>query len=377
MKLHPIALLICSTLLLSACQGDATKQPIEKDTLAVDVVKETMPIEKVKEDALYSWEVQDGEHTAELYLLADDGTKEKGDEPYNGDLAFYLVDGADGVLQEHLASDLKGASIQLDESPFQINTFNEKTMLTWIAPEGEKNGTLTMWGYLDGEMKQVSFDDEKQLVITGNQVKFIKEQYLQTYTYNDGTDESKGVGWYYTTWQWDATAYAFSTFDTTQYIKDDANGWESGEFLSKLWHEHESEFISFPHITLTSEFAGLVEKGMLFDNSFQLGDSIDSVLEKFPDFLNHDYYEGGTYYSYPDGSYFYDESTREITFITLNGGLLTNDLSSIISILGEPDESGFNEMEQANYVLFYSGANQLTVYSDESGKLSGFWLTAK
>ena len=39
-----------------------------------EVEQETTPIEKIKENALYSWEVQDGERTAELYLVADGGT---------------------------------------------------------------------------------------------------------------------------------------------------------------------------------------------------------------------------------------------------------------------------------------------------------------
>ena len=61
-------------------------------------------------------------------------------------------------------------------------------------------------------------------------MKFIEDHYLQTYIYNDGSDESEGIGWFYTTWQWNATAHDFTTYDTTQYIQDDIYGWESGEY---------------------------------------------------------------------------------------------------------------------------------------------------
>ncbi len=388
MKLHSILLLISSILLLSACQDEKIKQPVEQEipVAAVDEQK-TTPIEKIREDTLYSWKVQDGERTVELYLVADGGTTEvmdatslfggKGDKQYNGNLAFYLVDGTHGVLQEHLAADLEAASMNLNKSPFKKSPFGDQTMVTWINPEATNRNTLTMWSYADGKMQRVTFDGEPQLHMTGDQLKFIKDLYLQTYRYNNGSDESDGIGWYYTTWRWDAAADEFSTFDTKQYIEDDAYGWESGEFLTGLWHKHDSQYISFPHITLTHKFADWIEKGMISEDSFALGDSIDSVLEIFPEYLYHDYYEGGTYYAYPDGSYFYDESTREITFITLDGGLLTNDLDSIISLLGQPADSGYDEMEQMNYALFYRGPNRLKVYSDESGNLSGLWLSAQ
>ncbi|MFJ7932808.1 hypothetical protein [Sporosarcina sp. NPDC096371] len=373
MKLHSIALLICSIFLLSACQEEAEKQPVKKDppTTEVDdnpVEQETMPIEKIKEMALYSWEVVDGEHTAELYLVEDE------EKP----LAFYLaeVDGAHGVLQEQLAKDLENVSVNFDESSFQQYTFGDKTMITWIAPDGVDDGILTMWSYTDGKMRQVTFDDEQQLSITGDQVKFIEDHYLQTYIYHN--DGQKGIGWFYTTWQWNAANHSFTTYDTTQYVRDDAYGWESGEYHAKLWHEHEAEYIAFPHITLTNDFAESVKKGMLLENTIHLGKSIDEVLNQSPDYLNHDYYEGGLYYAFPGGSsYFYDEQTRKITFITLNGGMVTNDIDSIISIFGKPVDSGYDDIEVSNYTIFHVGDYRLKVDSDESGKVTGFWLATQ
>ncbi|MEK5040693.1 hypothetical protein [Sporosarcina sp. FSL K6-3457] len=383
MKLRHSIFFVCSILLLSACQEVTTIQPIENDipTLEEDeqqVEQEKTPIETIKEDVLYSWEVQDGEQTAELYLVADGGTTEEGGKQYNGNLAFYLGDDTYGVLQEHLAGDLEAVSINLDKSPFKIHTFGDQTMITWINPEAANSNTLTMWTYTDGEMQPVTFDSDARLVITGDQVKFIEGHYLQTYIYNNGSDESEGIGWFYTTWQWNAAEHDFATYAITQYIQDDMYGWESGEYNTKLWHENEAEYISFPHITLTNDFLESIKKGMLLDNSFRLGDSIDKVLEKSSDYLHHDYYEGGIYYAFPGGSsYFYDESTRKITFITLNGGLITNDIDSIISILGEPADSGYDDIERTNYAFFYFGEYRLKVDSTESGKLTGFWLTVQ
>lgn len=375
MKLHPIALLISSILLLSACQDETIKQPVED---VQQIEQETTPIEKIKEDTLYSWKIQDGERAVELYLVADGGTMKEGDKQYNGNLAFYLVDGEHGVLQEHLTADFESVSINLDKSPFKISPFGDQTMITWINPEAEDSNTLTMWSYADGKIQPVTFDDESQLIITGNQVKFIEDHYLQTYIYNNGSDDSEGIGWFYTTWQWNATARDFTTYDTTQYIQDDAFGWESGEHNTQLWHEHEADYIAFPHITLTNDFAEWVKKGTLLNNSIHLGDSIDKVLGETPDYLYTDYYEGGPYYSFPGGSsYFYDELTREITFLTLNGGMITNDLDSIISILGKPVESDYDDLENTNYAIFNIGKYRLKVNSSESGQVSGFWLSVQ
>ena len=132
MKLYPIALLISSILLLSACQGETIKQTVEDEQ---QIERETTPIEKIKEDTLYSWKIQDGERAVELYLIADGGTMKDGDKQYNGNLAFYLVDGEHGVLQEHLTADLESVSINLDKSPFKISPFGDQTMITWINPE--------------------------------------------------------------------------------------------------------------------------------------------------------------------------------------------------------------------------------------------------
>ena len=386
-KRYPIALLISSILLLSACQDDTIKQPLEQEIpVVVKDEQETTPIEKIKEDVLYSWEVQNGEHTAKLYLVKDGGTTEiidaaslfgvEGERQYSGNLAFYLGDDTHAILQEHLAADLEAFNMNLDRSPFKTYTFDDQTIITWIATEATNSGTLSMWIYTEGQIQPVTFEGEPQLAITGNQVKFIEDHYLQTYIYNDDSEENKGIGWFYTTWQWNTTAHDFTAYDTTQYIQDDAYGWESGEYNTQLWHEHEADYIAFPHITLTNDFAEWVKKGTLLNNSIHLGDSIDKVLEETPDYLYTDYYEGGPYYSFPGGSsYFYDELTREITFLTLNGGMITNDLDSIISIFGKPVESDYDDYENTNYAIFHIGEYRLKVNSSESGQISGFWLS--
>ena len=394
MKSYRIALLICSILLLSACQEVTEKGPVEKFSAAEEennvkqAKKEVMSIEEIKEHVLSSWEVQDGNRTADLYLIKDGGTTEvidatsifgkEGDKQYKGNLAFYLaeVNGTEGFLQDHLAKDLENVQMNLEASSFQEYAFGDQMMITRIQPEATNVGRLTMWHYTDGEIQKVHFDEEQGLFVTSNKVKFIKDRYLQTYLYNNGSDENEGVGWIYTTWKWDAAAHDFITYDIAKFTKDEEYGWVTGEYLTELWHKHGREYVLFPEITLTKETIALVEKGMLLDNSIHLGKSIDEVLEEFPDYISHDYYEGGYYYGFSGGSsYFYDEVTREITYITLSGASVINDLDSIKSIFGKPVDSGYDDMEETDYALFDIGEYKLEVNSSEAGVVKGIWLS--
>ena len=342
MKRYRIAFLMCIILLLAACQEKAL--PVTEE----DVQPIGVPIEEITEIASHSWAVQDGENNARLYLTGD---------------LFYVADETVGIAQDHLAV------IDRDTSLYQQYIFDDKTILASFTSEG----SLTMWIYIDGQMQQITFDEQPQLILTGNEVKFIEDQYLQTYYY---TDEDDSIGWIYTTRIWDEENYSFTTVDTATYLQDDAFGWETGEFLTQSWHEHAADYVAFPHITLSDEFAEHVSEGMLLNNGIHLGMSIDKVLEESPDYLHHDYYEGGPYYSFPGGSsYFYDEVTREITFITLNGGMITNDYDSMLAILGDPIESGYDEMESVDYAIFHIGENRLKVESHEFDQVRGFWLT--
>ena len=85
--------------------------------------------------------------------------------------------------------------------------------------------------------------------------------------------------------------------------------------ITQLWHEHEAEYISFPHITLTDDFAECGQKrNACLIIPFTWVIPLIEYWQNPQIICHHDYYEGGNYYAYPGGSsYFYDESTREIT----------------------------------------------------------------
>ena len=132
----------------------------------------------------------------------------------------------------------------------------------------------------------------------------------------------------------------------------------------------------------SEENVALAKKGMLIDNSIQLGRSIDEVITEFPDFIAEDYYEGGYYYSYPEGiSYFIDEETREISLILLSGRVIINDLKSLDSIFGKRhDESTSGDDQQTPFwstVTYQVGENNVVIELTEDDEIDGIWLSKR
>ncbi|QNK87599.1 hypothetical protein H7992_20880 [Sporosarcina sp. resist] len=81
------------------------------------------------------------------------------------------------------------------------------------------------------------------------------------------------------------------------------------------------------------------------------------------------------YYSFPAGfAYFYDEDTREITTIALEGSSVTNDPVELKQLLGKPINSGYDGRDQEDYQEFSLGDNTLSIMTTKDGELSTIWF---
>lgn len=396
-----VSLLFCVLFLLAACQSNDVKQKSVfndesldnqeereqvsgKDALAkendINEGKETKPVEEIKEKALYTWNIND---QTEVILVEEEGNLEvlqensalgeAGERQFSGDVAFFIVH--ENEENGYLQYKLKDVSVNVDRAFSVPHILNDEPFIAWIQPEASNSNTLMMWHYTNGELQRVLFDEEESIIVSSTKLKFLKDAYLQTYVYlNHETDEG-GMGWYYTTWKWEEEG-RFSTYSKQQYTDDTPYGWESGEHITKLWHEHEEEYVLFPEMTITEEVIDHIKKGQLIEDGVQLGQPIDQVLAMMPDFTAHEYYEGGYYYSFPGPfSYFYDEATREVSFILLSAASITNDLASIKSIFGEPDEDYPNMIDDNHSLLYTIGEKKLRIDYQEGGELGGFWLS--
>lgn len=390
------SLLFCTVFILAACQNnDGAQKSIINDEPVNEAeetsqLPETEEIKKhdkemrsakeIKENALYTWPIND---TTEIILVKEEGNLEvmkdntalgeAGERQFTGDVALFIIheNEENGYLQEKITD----VYLNIDRTFSEPYTFNGESFIVWIQPEASNINTLTMWRYVGGELQRVLFDGTESMIVSNMKMKFLKDTYLQTYVYNNhGTDEG-GSGWYYTTWKWEEEG-KFSTHSKEQYTDATPYGWETGEQLTKVWHEHPEEYIAFPELTLAEDVIELIKNGQLVKDGIRLGQPIDEVLTKMPNFTDHDYYKGGPYYSFPGPfSYFYDELTKEVSYILLNGASLTNDLASIKSIFGEPEDDYPNMIDDYYSLVYTIDDKKLRIEYEENGRMIGVWLS--
>lgn len=376
-KMNSFIFLLISLILLVGCQDDAVSKPVNKEVQDEPKMDST----SIEENTLHKWDLPDG---ATVLLVKEKGEIEvfedttalgqQGERKFTGDLSLYLLPPNEEI--PHLQDEITDVTVNLDQAFTEPYTFSGAPMLTWIQPESSNSNSLMMWRYTNGELQNVLFDGEKMQVITNSKMKFLKDKFLQTYVYNNHDSIEGGIGWYYSTWKWDEETSQFTLHDEKSYTEDTEFGWSSGEHITKLWHKHEEEYVLFPEITMTDDLVNDLKNGKLVEGGIQLGQSIDDVLTIMPDYTMHEYYEGAMYYSFPGPfSYFYDDVTREVTYILFSGASLTNDLASLKEILGEPDEEGFDEFEMNYYTNYIFGDKFLRIEHEENGLVSGFWLS--
>lgn len=380
-----MVLLFGVVMVLVACQqenssikeNESSQNVVEED---VGTKKETRALVEIEENILHKWALTEDtdvvlvKDSGELEVLADTtALGEEGERQYQGDLSLYIVYAGEevGYLQEKMTD----VTINLDRGFSTPYWFRDEPIITWSQPESSNNLTTKMWRYTNGELQRVLFDGNEEQIWTNKEMKFLKDEYLQVYYYNNH-DMENGIGWYYETWKWDEDHQQFTLHDERAYTDAQEYGWESGEQLTKMWHEREDEYILFPEIMLMDGLSQHIQAGKLEGNGVFLGQSIDDVLAKMPDYTMHEYFGGAMYYSFPGPySYFYDELTREVTFVLMSGASLMNDLTSLKEILGQPESEGYDEVEWNYFANFMIEDKSLRVEHDEEGTVTGLWLS--
>ncbi len=183
---------------------------------------------------------------------------EQGDTQYSRELAFYLaeIDGKVGYLQDQLT--IPELIINLDRFPFGEYMFKEQSLITIRQIEASNISTAYMWTYDKGEMKEVLLDDSASISISGDRVKFLKEQYMQSYIYNNGEGE-----WIYNSWKWDEEKTSFIGLSEKVYKSNVEFGVETGQRLEKAWKSKENYYVSYPEFPFNEKSLEHFEKGIL------------------------------------------------------------------------------------------------------------------
>lgn len=347
--------------------------------------KQTKPLAEIAANELHRWQI---DHGKEIALVKKSGEIEvneaismagdEGDKLFSGVAELYLI--LDGADEGYLEDEIELHMLNLDREFSSTYQIADKTFIDIFISESSNIRSHRLWYFTNGELKRVTFDDEKELYASNNKLKFIDNEYMQSVVYDNAGMGEHGIGWHFHTWIWEADNDRFNEYNHRTYTDDQEYGWEIGEMISEDWYEYEDYYVQFPRITFTEKDVKLMKRGMLVDKSVQIGDSIDKLVERMTresDYVEEDYYNGGKYYSFSTPfSYFYDEQSQEIHLIYISGAALTNDVQSIRQLLGEPIESSFSDMENVYVDQFIVGDYMVTMDHDE-GEVHSLGLLKK
>lgn len=318
--------------------------------------------EELEEEKLYEWAlneeitafvVQEGGEVSEMEHNSPFG--ETGDQIYSGAVSLYLVHEAfaEGFLQESIESVSLNLVTDFSE---EGESLNGESVISWTEIQASNSNVLSMWRYSENELKRVLFDGSNQIGVTNKKMRWIDEQHIQTYYYDNAGMGDTPIGWHYQTWKWIA-AEEFQQIDT-RFFGNDVD--EVSLLINQKWNQEESSYFPFEtepveKITLTEGTIKLLTEGRFTTEGPKVGDSIIDFLLKSPAPTGNDYYNGGRYYTVNDTVYFYDELNGEITHIWVGSSQLKNELDEVRSLLGEPSYDGYVEYIDANMARYTIG----------------------
>lgn len=386
MKRNLLVGLALLLLLLSACQSSPVnteeteeertteeKAKIEKKNLHEN--KETKLVEDIEADELYRWEIGADQtiiltnKSGEIERVdAPSMLGDEGDQLFEGVAAFYLVEAGD----EHgyLEGEVELESFNIDRSFAGIYHMADHALINLYQSESSSLRSHRFWYYSDYALEQVTFEDEEILYANSSNFKVIEDEYMQSLSYDNAGQGDTGIGWHFITWLWDEKSGSFTEFDRTNFTSDQEYGWEIGEVTAEEWHTYDDYYVNFPMFTMTKLDVARIKKGILVNQRVRIGDLIDPFVEEMSretDYVADGYYNGGPYYSFNTPfSYFYDELSREIFGISMDGYALTNGLQSLRQLLGDPITGPeYSELEDNYFEEYIIGQYKVTLYSDE------------
>lgn len=274
-------------------------------------------------------------------ILIEKVTKPKQFDEYIFDKYIFYVEGPKSS-KVTVQTDLNIYEVNLTKDlDFEKIKFRGEEMLLASYVKNDKERNVFVWVLEGDRLIDVTFNGEKAVtsIPVGNlPLKVLKNNYLQTFTYKDFQKETEFV---FSTWSYDKDQYSFVLHDEKRY-KNEGEERETGRYVAEKWLTYQDYFIDFPYYTFTEEDYDNLLKGYLPDIPFSLGTSINNVIENYTIF-EKDFYDGGPYYETKDGMYFYNESTKMISVITISGNRFKNP-NEIEEILGKPKSSGRSDM---------------------------------
>src|SRR5699024_6432824 len=341
-------------------------EEVEEEPAHVNEGKETLGLDEIKDEMIYSWDLDD----LSIYLVREDGSDEiydmdsalgaQGDAYFEGDVSFYLVyEGDDlGYLQETVEDvhlDLTGRkldAVQLGESDF----------IGWTKAEASVINSLYLFLVQDEELEQVALNNDlsEPDVVTAAQIKGIDDQYIQSFTYANAGDE---IGYHFFTYEREPEDKTFSEMKETVYYTESA----IIEDLVQDWYDTDI-YPSFGEYSINEDTEDEIKKGYLFTDEIKLGDRLVTIENDDSFNLSESFNRGAeTYivdYQYEifREGYDIDGTLKNIIYFS---NMIDQSYSEIVDILGEPDSNDFMEIDDAYIAKYIYGPHVLEIMHDD------------
>lgn len=271
-------------------------------------------IEEVKSSAIFTTPMQSKGNTVNLYVVpvsqavefVDSTTafSSEGNVVSEGTYAFFIEE-----IGKRYAMLVEGMeevplTINLSDSPFNVHTFNNYSLLSYAETEASISSTYQYWIYKDEQLQSVLIDKNKTFSAF-SQPRFIDDEFMQKRDYYNADE----IGWIYTTYKWNEERNNFEVLAKKEMFSE--NSWENGTYENEQWNANPNYTLPFARFELNGSLKLLAAKGQLVKGWPGIGEPIAKLLAERPNVLNG-FYD----YTYPNGiNYVGEESIEQMVLL--------------------------------------------------------------
>lgn len=180
-------------------------------------------------------------------------------------------------------------------------------------------------------------------LINSNKVKQVGDL-----TYQTVIEEEDNISFY--TWK-EVNGVEIEFIDIAIFNNQELpNGLRIGKFYYQVWYEKEDFFFSYHDLEFDLTFIDEAKHGRIPTSAVNIGMSNEDVVSMLGEPIVIDWYHGGTYYHYNEQAFIFND-LFDVVAIKMPGNRISALLETVITILGEPSEVIFDELDNT---LFYS-----------------------
>ncbi|MFT8319689.1 MAG: DUF4309 domain-containing protein [Bacillus sp. (in: firmicutes)] len=339
-----LTVMIINTINKNEKQKDLEINKVSKQT------EEKRDVNWVRENALYEWDLKEGNKEYAAYLVADQEKKytlkeantlgNEEDPILEGKFSFYLANEKDNVFAYKQTVEMEDYFVfnlmNKNNDTFYVNKHTIAAILQQTAPDETR---LYMYTIKNGKLMYIK---ESGLSIYKNRIKNIEQNYLQTVTERD-----KKV-FEITTWILNAKEMNLEMLDNT--IVQDNRAIEN-------WVEKEA-YYPFKNLSIGSSVMSKAKEGMLIGSQYPIGTTSNEIKKSNENYIQKEVDKDTIALIFPEVTYHYDKNNELVTAIEIPGTRLKETMDNVREALGEPDLI-VNKKDKGAIATYHAGKYEL------------------